>query len=134
VGEATIGKQVTLEIFRDGRLEKVSVTLASGDSAAAVKPSPAGSAETWLGLTVEELPASRRGQGASGVIVSGVETDSPAAESGIQRGDIILSINQKRTGSLKEYAVAMNDAKRKGSAALLIRRGNMSIYFALKLK
>jgi len=134
VGEATIGKQVTLEIFRDGRLEKVSVTLASGDSAAAVKPSPAGSAETWLGLTVEELPASRRGQGASGVIVSGVETDSPAAESGIQRGDIILSINQKRTGSLKEYAAAMNDAKRKGSAALLIRRGNMSIYFALKLK
>ena len=68
------------------------------------------------------------------MLVTGVEPESPAAESGIQRGDVIVSVNQRRTASLKEYAAAMKEAERRGSAALLIRRGNASIYFAIKLK
>jgi len=134
VGEASVGKQAVVEFYRDGKLEKVNVILASGDSAAATKPRPAGGDESWLGLVVDELPAARRGQGQAGVLVAGVEADSPAAESGIQRGDVIVSINQRRTASLKEYATAMKEAERRGSAALLIRRGNSSIYFAIKLK
>lgn len=134
VGEASVGKQAVVEFYRDGKLEKTNVILVSGDSAAATKPRPAGGDESWLGLVVDELPAARRGQGQAGVLVSGVEADSPAAESGIQRGDVIVSINQRRTASLKEYATAMKEAERRGSAALLIRRGNSSIYFAIKLK
>jgi len=134
VGEAAVGKQAVVEFYRDGRLQKVTVTLASGDSAEATRPRPAGGGESWLGMAVEELSPGQRGQGQAGGLVAGVEPDSPAAESGIQRGDLIVSVNQRRTASLKDYKAAMKEAELKGSVALLIRRGNASIYFALKLK
>ncbi len=134
VGEAPIGKAVVAEIFRDGKLLKVNLQLASGDSAEARKPRPAKAAAGWLGLDIDELPRSKSQAGIAGVIVTAVEPDSAAAGSGLQRGDIILSVNQKKTGNLQEYAAAMKDAEKRGSVALLVRRGSASIYFALKLK
>ncbi len=134
VGEAPVGKQVTVEYYREGKLLKALVTLGNGDSAEARKPRSAASADNWFGVTVEELPKARRMSGLSGVVVAGIEAESPAAESGLQRGDIIISINQKPAGSLKEYYSAINEAKKKGSATILARRGNTSIYFAVKLK
>lgn len=134
VGEAPIGKAVVAEIFRDGRLQKVTLQLASGDSAEARKPRPTKAAASWLGLDVDELPRSKAQAGIAGVIVAGVEPESAAAESGIQRGDIIISVNQRKTGNLQEYAAAMKDAEKRGSVALLVRRGSDSIYYALKLR
>jgi len=134
VAEAPVGKQVVAEIFRDGKLLKVSLQLASGDSAEARKPRPAKAAAGWLGLDVDELPRSKAQAGVAGVIVVAVEPDSAAATSGIQRGDIIVSVNQRKTGNLQEYAAAIKDAEKRGSVALLVRRGSASIYFALKLR
>src|SRR6185369_1073484 len=134
VAETPIGKSVVAEIFRDGKLQKFNLQLASGDSKEATKPRPAKVAESWLGLDVDELPRSKAQSGISGVIVTAVEPESTAASSGLQRGDIITSVNQRRTGTLKEYEAAMKDAEKRGSVALLVRRGNASIYFALKLR
>ncbi|HXC93506.1 MAG TPA: DegQ family serine endoprotease [Geobacteraceae bacterium] len=134
VAETPIGKSVVAEIFRDGKLQKFNLQLASGDSKEATKPRPAKVAESWLGLEVDELPRSKAQSGISGVIVTAVEPESTAASSGLQRGDIITSVNQRRTGTLKEYEAAMKDAEKRGSVALLVRRGNASIYFALKLR
>jgi len=134
VAEAPVGKQVVAEIYRDGRLQKITLQLASGESAAAKQPRPAKTAASWLGLDVDELPRSKAHSRISGVIVTAVDPESSAAESGIQRGDIIISVNQRKTGNLDEYAAAMKDAEKRGSVALLVRRGNASIYFALKLR
>jgi S1-C subfamily serine protease len=134
VAEAVIGKSLVAEFYRDGKQQKVNLQLASGDSAEAKKPRPAKAAASWLGIDVDELPRSKTQAGVAGVIVTGVEPESGAAGGGIQRGDIILSINQRKTPTLKEYETAMKDAEKRGSAALLVRRGNNSIYFALKLR
>jgi serine protease Do len=134
VAETPIGKPVVAEIFRDGKLQKFNLQLASGDSKEATKPRPAKVAESWLGLEVDELPRSKAQSGISGVIVTAVEPESTAASSGLQRGDIITSVNQRKTGTLQEYEAAMKDAAKRGSVALLVRRGNVSIYFALKLR
>jgi serine protease Do len=134
VADAPVGKQVTVEIYRDGKQQKVTVVLASSDSSAALKPRSVAPQEGWLGLTVEELPQNKRVAGLSGVIVAGVEPESVAAESGIQRGDVIVSVNQRRVTNLKEYGAAMKQAEARGSVALLVKRGGQSIYFALKIK
>lgn len=135
VADAPVGKQVVAEIFRDGRVQKVSLQLASGDSAEAKKPKSAKAAVAGvLGLDVEELPRSKAQSGITGVIVSAVDPEGVTAGSGIQRGDIITSVNQKKIGSLPEYYSAMKDAEKRGSVALLVRRGDTSIYFAIKLR
>jgi len=134
VAEAPIGKQLVAEIYRDGRLQKITVQLTSGESAEAKKPRPSKTAAAWLGLDVDELPRSKTQAGITGVIVTAVEPDSAAAGNGIQPGDIIISVNQRKTTNLNEYAAAMKDAEKRGSVALLVKRGNTSIYFALKLR
>jgi Do/DeqQ family serine protease len=134
VGEAPVGKAVVAEIFRDGKMQKVNLQLASSDSSEARKPHPAKAAASWLGLDVDELPRSKAQRGIAGVLVTAVDPESMAAESGIQRGDIIMSVNQRKTGDLQEYAAAIKDAEKRGTAALLVRRGNASIYFAIKLR
>jgi len=134
VASAPIGKQLVAEIYRDGQLQKITLQLASGESAEAKKPRPAKTAAVWLGLDVEELPRSKTQAGISGVIVTAIEPESAAAEGGIQRGDIIISVNQRKTTTLNEYESAMKNAEKLGSVTLLVRRGNTSIYFALKLR
>jgi len=134
VAAAPVGKQVVAEIYRDGKLQKITLQLASGESAEAKKPRPAKTAAVWLGLDVDELPRSETQAGISGVIVTAIEPESAAAEGGIQRGDIIISVNQRKTTTLNEYESAMKNAEKLGSVTLLVRRGNTSIYFALKLR
>ena len=134
VADTPVGQKVEVEIFRDGKPQKLSVTLASSESAAAVKPKSVEPQAGWFGLTVEELPRNMRISGLSGVLVTEVDPGGMAAEAGIQHGDIIISVNQKKVANLAEYARAMKEAERKGSVALLVKRGDANIYFALKIK
>jgi len=134
VAETPVGSQVEIEFFRDGQLKKLSLSLASADSAVAAIPKSSETGTGWVGLSVEDLPRDMRASGLKGVIVTGIEAGSAAAESGIQRGDVIVSVNQKRIADLKDYARAMKEGERKGSVALLVRRGNASIYFAIRIR
>jgi S1-C subfamily serine protease len=134
VADTPVGKQTEVEIIRDGKVRKLFLTLASSNSAAAVKPQPADTGASLLGLNVGELPHDMRVRGLKGVMVTGVEPESVAADSGIQQGDIIISINRQRVANMADYGRAMQEAERKGAAAFLVRRGNANIYFALKLR
>jgi serine protease Do len=134
VADIPAGQKVDIEIFRNGKTEVIPVTLASTDSAAAHQPRAAGSEAGMLGMTIEELPQHLRARGLSGVIVTEVEPDGAAAEAGIRQGDIIVSVNRKKVGSLSDYGSAMKEAERTGTAALLVKRGGQSIYFAVKIR
>ena len=134
VAETPVGKRVEVELYRDGKLVKVFVTTAPAESAPAQAQKPAEREAGPLGLSVQDLGAEQRARGLSGVVVTELEPGGIAEDSGIQRGDIIISVNQKKVRNLAEYQKAMRDATSRGAAALLIRRGNASIYFALKLR
>ncbi|MFZ3209389.1 MAG: DegQ family serine endoprotease [Geobacteraceae bacterium] len=134
VADTPVGKRTEVEIIRDGKVRKLSITLVGSDSAAAVKPRPTDTGASWLGLNVEELPRDMRVRGMKGVMVTGVEPESMAADSGIQQGDIIISINRQRVANMADYGRVVQEAGRKEAAAFLVRRGNANIYFALKLR
>lgn len=134
VADIPAGQKVDVEIYRNGKPMTLPVTLSSTDSAAALKPRSTEPQAGWFGLTVEEIPKNMRISGLTGVLVTGVEPDGMAAEAGLQKGDVIVSVNQKRVSTLAEYGKAMKEAERKGSVALLVRRGDNSIYFALKIR
>ena len=134
VAETPIGKKAPVELYRNGKKLKVFVTTAPAESAPPQSQRPTEREAGVLGLSVQELGPEMRAQGMYGVVVSDLESGGLAEEAGIQRGDVIVSVNQKKVRNLAEYQRAVRDASARGAVALLVRRGSASIYFALKLR
>lgn len=73
----------------------------------------------------------------SGVVVTGVDMSSDAAAKGLQRGDIISSINRVPVRTPTQFDAQVRAAKAAGKTTLLIyitRARQGSLYFAIKLK
>jgi serine protease Do/serine protease DegQ len=110
------------------------MTLASADNAPKRQQTERGGGQQQkgeadlLGLVVEN------GERGSGVVVTDVERGGAAAEAGIKRGDVIVSINRKRTATTAEYARITQQAVHGSNLTILVRRGDASIYFALRIK
>jgi serine protease Do len=51
-----------------------------------------------------------------------VEPGSPAMDAGVERGDIILRVGDKRVRTLEEYARAMREIEKGELIRLLLRR------------
>jgi Do/DeqQ family serine protease len=135
VGELPVGKRVEVKVFREGKETKLPLVIGSAESPAAKQVKPAEpQPAVWLGMSVAELPRELRMKGLSGVFISELDPDGAAAEAGLQQGDIIVSINRKNIGTLAEYAGVVAESRAKGSAVLLVKRGNASIYFVLNTR
>ncbi|NTV49103.1 MAG: DegQ family serine endoprotease [Geobacteraceae bacterium] len=133
VAEAGVGKSAKITIFRDGKTLELSMTLASADTAPKRQHEERGSREQegktdLLGLIVENADQD------DGVVVVDIARDGAAAEAGIRRGDVIVSVNRKRTSNTAEYNRIIQQAGRGSRLTILVRRGDASIYFALRLK
>ncbi len=134
VAATAVGSPVELEVLRDGQVRKISVLPVSADNAAAAMPKSSESAATALGLAVEELPGDLRQHGLQGVLVADVAEGGLAADSGLQPGDVIIAVNQQKISGVSDYTKAIKVAEQKGSVAFLVRRGNASIYIAMRIR
>jgi serine protease Do len=73
-----------------------------------------------LGLSV--APASDvAGSGEKGVVVTGVDPEGPAAERGIQSGDVILDVGGTAVNSAGDIRDALSKAKADGKRDVLMR-------------
>jgi serine protease Do len=71
-----------------------------------------------------------------GVVVTSIADNSPLADLGLQRGDVIESVNQKPVSSPGEVVSALNNAKNKKgdeNVLLLLNRNGVNQYVALSL-
>jgi serine protease Do/serine protease DegQ len=68
------------------------------------------------------------------VVVVDVGRGSVAGDAGIRRGDMIVSVNRKKVSSSGEYQRIIRQAGHGSSMTILVRRGDASIYFALRMK
>ncbi len=124
------GSKVRLEISREGKPLELAIRLGERPTAAAASEPPAEESGQALGLAVEELTRELADRfhykPGEGVIVSAVTPDSPAAEKGIQPGDLILSVNGKGITSVEEFTSAVKQSRKRGKVLLLVKRGDVS--------
>ena len=128
------GTKLRLEVLRNGKTRQVEVTVGKQKADAQGSPTPAGS-EGHLGLTLQALTpdlATQLGyQGEKGALVVGVEDGSPAAEAGIERGDLIQEVNRKPVSSPQDFGKALQNNGKK-PILLLVRHGDAPRYVAIR--
>ncbi len=132
VAETGVGTAAHITVFREGSSLTLAIALSSADNAPKQKQGGRNERQhgdsDLLGLTVD---SSEQG---GGVVVVDLDRNGVGAEAGIRRGDIIVSINRKRIGNADEYSRLLGQVSRGGNLTILARRGDASIYFALRLK
>jgi serine protease Do len=111
VAEAGVGNKMSLTVLRDGREKEIDVKLAKRpDTEPTMARGEARSDD--LGLKVREIDpeiAERLGldENTKGVVVTGVNPDSKAAEADIRQGDVVIEINRKPVTSLEDYTAQL---------------------------
>jgi serine protease Do len=145
VANAPVGKRIPIEIVRSGKHATVYVTLADRPTEEALNKIAGGDTETQgdsssgsakeaakaLGLSLAPLTpelarAANLPATVHGVIVTAVDANSDAAEEGLRRGDLIMSVNNQTVTSPAQVTAAVEAARKAGrsSVLLLVKRGN----------
>lgn len=147
VAAVTPGGEASLKVWRGGKYREVPVTvgkMASGKTIAATSPGKTGKdgvSVAGLGLTLSEIPAEARrplgiADDVAGALVTQVEPGKSAATKGVQRGDLIVAVDQTPVGSVDDARSAIDTAiiaKSKTILLLILRRGQQR-YVALPLQ
>jgi serine protease Do len=81
-----------------------------------------------------ELARRLRSNRDSGVVVTRVEPGSPAAEAGIQTGDIIREVNRKTVKDADDLIQKIEQAKDQNNILLLVQRGQNNMFAAVTPK
>lgn len=122
------GNKVKFMVMRDGKVSDVVVTLTERSPELAQGKQPAAPQESQeaLGIEVHNLTrdiAQQLGYSlGDGVIVTSVVPGSPAAQAGIQPGDLIQSVNQLRVTSVEEFDQIMQKSMKNKKVLFLVRR------------
>ncbi len=127
------GNRVTLQILRDGKEKNVTVEI--GELPAKMPTQTSEINTGFFGIHVQDISVQQKKMMGipariNGVVVVGVEDDSPA--SGVlQAGDMIREINRKKISNMNDFNAAVGKIKSKQDALLLIYRSGASLYITL---
>ncbi len=117
--------QVKLDILRNGQQKTVSVTLAQMPTDQHVASARSDNEQTESGvphLGLQVAPASEvAGAGDKGVVVIAVDPDGPAAEQGLEAGNVILDVAGKPVANGRDVRNALVAAKQRGKRDVLMR-------------
>ncbi|HEU4370514.1 MAG TPA: Do family serine endopeptidase [Methylomirabilota bacterium] len=135
VGLLTPGHGAKVKVWRDGGERTLEVKIGEAPDEREAQAQRGGrGAPTVLGLDVRpitpEVARQLNLRVTEGVIVARVDEGSPAAEAGIQRGDVIREINRQRVRTMGDYEKLTRDAKDGDRLTVLLQRGPMSLYVA----
>ncbi|MFH0763102.1 MAG: Do family serine endopeptidase [Candidatus Omnitrophota bacterium] len=135
VSKADVGSRVKVSLIRDKKT--VNLTVEIGERPQDIEEAASGAKEEkavdyWRGLQVADLSSDIAGRFRTGekkgVLVVDVQPDSPAEESGLLPGDVIIKINKEEVNNLTDYQRLTKDLK--GDCLMMAARG----YFVIKEK
>jgi serine protease Do len=129
---------LTLRILRDGKEKDLVVSVGEqpGDMASITKKIT-GTTLSEMGLSLQDLTdevAEQFGYSKNqGVLIADVEPDSPAAQVGLQAGQLVEEVNRIRVQNLKELQQALKKSANPKQVLLRVRSGERSQYVVLQV-
>ena len=135
--------KVTLQLIRDGRKKSIDVVIGEQPSDFSRSARGHGGANgnsllDTMGLDLQELTPELAAQfgyeKGQGVLIVRVAQDSPAANVGLQPGQLIEEVNKVRIHNLKELKKALKNSRTPKQVLLRVRAGEFSQYVVLREK
>jgi serine protease Do len=134
VASGSPGQKIDLKILRDGKDKNIEVELGE------LNPKKQALAEgksqySDIGMQVANIVPELMSQyhlnkDISGVIVTAVNPQGPAAEVGIREGDVIMKVNRKDIKSVEDFDREVSKVDTGGNLLFLLKRGNANLFVA----
>ncbi len=142
VADTPVGKSVKVKYFREGRHEFTTIILAERPPRSD-EPEPEDEPEeepdaTNVGFRSEtvtpDIARQLRLKIASGAVIQNVMPDSPAAEAGLRRGDVIHRVNRTLISSRQDLIRAFSTLKGETEVLLQVERGSQLSFVTVSLE
>jgi serine protease Do len=129
-----VGKKAVVKILRNGKAEDKTVTI---EQIKDVDGNAAATIQEKLGMIVTELNselATKLGlKETAGLLVAEVKPGGAAESAGMAPGDIIRQIDSTPVSTITDFVSAITPHAKGSALRFLLRRGQTSLYVALKL-
>ena len=131
IAEMAPGSNANLQIWRKGGTQNIEVKLGSMQEKRTAFNNQSSHNGGKLGLAVRPLTPDEQHQANTrgGLLVE--RASGPAAEAGLQQGDIVLSANGNKVASAEDLRSAVE--KSKGHIALLVQRGDSQLFVPVRV-
>lgn len=142
VAQTPVNQQAQLKIERAGKPETLRVRIAEQPKQMVARGTPAPGGEEsqeggLSGVQVHSLTADIAHQlglenATKGVVVTDIDPNSNAAESGLQPGDVITELDRKTVRSIDDYRRAIADLGNKKDVLLMTDRGGVKRFVVVQ--
>ncbi|MGH9748181.1 MAG: DegQ family serine endoprotease [Candidatus Acidiferrales bacterium] len=137
VSQTPPGTPVKLGVWHDGKMEDLSITLGElPDKSAKAEGEETSGNSALEGVDVDEITPEiaqdlKLPAGTHGVVVTAVDPSSPAATTGLSRGDVIQEVNHKPVHSVAEYNQAITSTGKR-PVLLLVNKGGRTTFIVVE--
>lgn len=139
VGRTSPKSKVPVVIVRKGKEQNIQVTVgmlpvSPEETATRLSTAPQKKSVDALGLSVVPMEQSQRGGAEFGVVVSEVKPGSPAAEAGLQPGDIITQLGFIDIKSPADYSRVVKDLPKNEPQAIRFYRQDRAVFRSIIIR
>jgi serine protease Do len=140
VGTTPVGREVPVEILRDGNSRTLRVTIAELPSEEDIQLAAQGrnsTADNKLNISVSDLTDDQRKKHGLqnqdyGVLVTRVDP-GPAQRAGIRKDDVILRLNNVKVRDSEQFSELASELPADKAVSVLVQRSGNPIFLALKM-
>jgi serine protease Do len=135
VADTPPNSTVRMSVWRDGREKELQVSIGEMPrDLAALSSETEGKTEgdhALSGMTVGPIPP-EQGMDQKGVVITHIESNSPAARAGLRQGDILVELNRQEIRTVEDFRRLTRNLDSKSSVLVLLKRGRGTIFLAIK--
>ncbi len=147
VAETKIGKKSTVDLLRDTKPMKLTITIEQlNDKLDEVeskknKEKSTATIDSTLGIKLDDITPAFRAKfkiepSVNGAIITGISRGSLAADAGLAPGDVVMQVNRVKIAKAAQAIKEIDSAKKAGNKdiAFLINRAGSSRFIVLELE